>query len=173
MQKVNEQLVHQRPIEPKDHSLIYNSLLRSFEAHGIASYRADKDSFFGCYKKEVEKFLNRCYGICAVNPGDHDQIYAYILFEHTNFFQGIYPHRPAPILHYVYVKAAFRNMGFASWLIDSMLSACKATGNEKLGPIIITHLTEHFDAYLQPKGRFTYNPYLLGELHGSSETATD
>lgn len=161
MQKVSSLHVHQRPIEPMDHGLIYNSLLKSYQQQGYGAEGLDKELFFANHKKQVEKILSSCYGICAVSPGDHDLIYAYILFDLPRDTL-----EAKPIMHYVYVKTAFRKMGFATWLIDSMMRSC---GSGPM-PITITHRTKAFQRFVEPKGDFVFNPYILGELHGSSQT---
>lgn len=159
MQKVNELLVHQRPLEQADHGLIYNSLLKSYQQQGYGVEGINKGIFFAHHKKQIEKLLEHCLGICAVNPGDHDQIYAYILFSKPVM---------TPILHYVYVKAPFRNMGFATWLIESMHSSNGGYDSESC-QTQITHRTHPFQKFIEPKGKYLFNPYLLGELHGSDQ----
>lgn len=146
-----------RLITPVDYGLIFNSLLKSYQQEGFGAEGVEKALFFANHKRVVEKTLARCRGIAAVNIGDPDQIYAYILFDVQ---QGY----PCPIIHYVYVKRSFRNLGFAKWLIDHVKDVSKYSGDE----FIITHNTKSFKRYMEPKGKYLFNPYMLGELYNAS-----
>lgn len=152
MHKINQSLIESRPVSKTDHALIYISLLRSYRKIGAGATGIPKEVFYNQHKLVVEKILENCLGICAVNPGDPHQIYGYVLFEPG----------PFPILHYVYVKQTFRQMGLGNWLLGQIGQIVGPDGEAK--PVVITHRTTVFRDYIEPKGNYTYNPYLLGEL---------
>ncbi len=143
MLKIARESLAARKISSADHPLVYKSLLRSYKKLGAGATGIDREVYFKHHAIIVENILKED-GLCAVSPEDDDLIYGYILFNKDKMR-----------LHYVYVKEVFRHMGIAGFLLSEI--------NPNNEPLTMTHRTSLFRDFLEPKGHYIYNPYLLGE----------
>ncbi len=85
-----------RPLREEDKALIFNSWLRSFESSERAGLWTSKASYRAHYEPIIGSLIHQTRIYC--NPEDEDQIFGYICCDSEN-----------KILHYIYVKALFRD----------------------------------------------------------------
>lgn len=131
-------------------AFIYNSWLKSYGKSDEARRMIARVYFQGYEKIIKDIFDSGAYVALALNPDDHDQILGYIVFSFDDQFN-------LSIVHYVYVKEAFRKLGIAQRLLASIHSKPKEEA------IICTFANEIFDA-LKDKYLLTYNPFMRGKL---------
>lgn len=120
---------------------VYKSWINSYKNHAdVIPY----SMYRKLYQAIVDRILKRP-GACVVlayNPAEPDQLLGFAAFE-----------RDSPTLHYIYVKADFRNAGVGSDLLEFLLpegcDAFKYTFNTSLGR-----------KYLGPRGG-RYKPALI------------
>jgi GNAT superfamily N-acetyltransferase len=91
------------------------------------------------------ELIRRCTPLLAVHPDYSGQVFGWICSEIK---------RGQQILHFVYVRKPFRQMGIASALLDSVFP--------KLGeaPVFLTHPSKTM-RYHKDRWRLHYNPYLV------------
>ena len=85
--------------------------------------------------------------LVACNPSDPSQLYGYILAGEE---EGVI------VIHFLYVKHTFRNMGIGKTLLD-------AVGHSSDNAAVYTHHTRMADR-LSSKYNLVYHPYLLFDL---------
>ena len=90
----------------------------------------------------LKKILTNCTLLVACDPEDPDVIWGYVAFDQVD-----------PVLHFVYVKGAFRRMGIGTRLLNE----ARLMLNE---PVIVSHRTEGlFKAW--PNVKWRWNPYRM------------
>ena len=90
----------------------------------------------------LKKILNKCTLLVACDPEDPDVIWGYVAFDQVD-----------PVLHFVYVKGAFRRMGIGTRLLSE-------AGLILDEPVIVSHRTESlFKAF--PNVKWRWNPYRM------------
>lgn len=125
-----------------DVPFIFNSWLKSYR--GSSSAKAVSNPvYFEFQHKAIEKLLQRSQVFMLCSAEDSTQVYGYIVTEEVE---------QVPIMHYCYVKYAFRGMGLCSALM-------KHAKLDKNKGGFYTHDT-HAAAKLLGKTKFVYNPYL-------------
>lgn len=92
-----------------DLNFVRSAWLRSHRAH---CEWAPKGEYFALHHDVVEGLLVRGTTLLAVNAADEDQILGFVCGESRH---------ETPILHYVYVKRAFRGNGVAMVLVSALL----------------------------------------------------
>ena len=130
-------------------AFIYNSWLKSYGKSNEARRMIGRVYFQG-----FENIINQirdsnAYVALALNPDDSDQILGYVVFSFDDEIA-------LSVIHYVYVKEAFRRLGIAKKLLD------QAHGKVKDEAIICTFANEIFDE-LKDKYLLTYNPFMRGK----------
>ena len=98
----------------------------------------------------LKKILNKCTLLVACDPDDPDVIWGYVAFDQEN-----------PVLHFVYVKGAFRKMGIGTRLMDEAFKRCDGCWSQ-IGdhPVVVSHRTESlFKAW--PNVKWRWNPYRM------------
>lgn len=131
-----------RSATESDVAFVFNSWLKSYR-NSNSCKSISNPVYFDFQHKVIEKLLARCVVLVVCEATDPSQIYGYIVYESV---EGI------PILHYAYVKHAFRGMGICSMLFaEAQLN--KDTGG------FYTHETPSAMKLLV-KSKFVYNPYL-------------
>lgn len=130
---------------PSDDPFIFSSWLKSYFVGSDFCKDMTKTTFYAYHHKIVERILRRSQALIVTPIGEDDLILAYMVSEVATATN--------PILHYLYVKEAFRGDGMASLLIKTAGIPQKAT---------ITHVTnaKNID-YLRNKHEFNYCPYLM------------
>jgi GNAT superfamily N-acetyltransferase len=129
----------------KEKAFIYNSWLKSFGKSTEARRMAAKVYFEG-YSKIVDSILKNSFVAIALNPDDADQILGYVVFNYDEDIN-------LSVVHYVYVKEAFRKLGIAKKLMEQI--------QPKLGEeaMICTFANHIFDD-LRDKYLLTYDPFM-------------
>lgn len=139
-ENIKSQVQIRNATEP-DVPFIFNSWLKSYRgANAVKSIT--NPVYFEFQHKTIEGLLKRCQVLVLCNSADSSQVYGYLIFEQV---EGI------DVLHYAYVKHAFRNMG----LCNLLLSTAKISPNGGF----YTHET-HTSTKLCGKKKLVYNPYL-------------
>jgi hypothetical protein len=100
-----------RPAEESDTNMILSDWLKSFRRSPLATDMTNAVYFRG-HEALVKKALKRSEIICAVNKEDPNHVFGWICFEKQSI----------PILHYLYVKEAFRKFGIGTNLFHHMRS---------------------------------------------------
>ncbi len=112
----------------------------------------------------LKKILNKCTLLVACDPEDTDVIWGYVAFntgdpvpENDGFFEI----DRSPVLHFVYVKGAFRRMGIGTRLMEEAFERCNGSWSQiEDHPVVVSHRTESlFKAWPQVKWR--WNPYRM------------
>jgi len=90
----------------------------------------------------LKKILTNCTLLVACDPEDPDVIWGYVAFDQVD-----------PVLHFVYVKGAFRRMGIGTRLLNEARLMLD-------DPVIVSHRTESlFKAW--PNVKWRWNPYRM------------
>jgi hypothetical protein len=131
-------------MKPEHRNFILKSTMNSYRMSPFAK-AIPADFFYPGEAKLILKLLQHCDFRIAVNPSDEYQIYAFMLFNKTN---GV------PLLHFVFTKKVFRQMGIANNLLREF---------KEFDKIMHTYYTRDFDFVLK-KYRKIYNPYIRLEL---------
>lgn len=124
-----------------DYNFLASSWLKSFRKF---EPKISADVYYKHHNKLIDLIMQRAKVIIACNEHDEEQVFGYIVYEEC----------PISIVHYVYVKEAYRKMGIA-----------KALG--KAGHItdvfVFTHLTHASYTVFKDKKSY-YNPYRRYQL---------
>jgi hypothetical protein len=121
---------------------IFNSWLKSYR-NANACKSISNPVYFDFQHKLIEKILKRSQVEMLCSPDDPTQVYGYIVSERI---EGVI------VLHYCYVKYAFRGIGLCSMLMQHIKLDKQAGG-------FYTHDT-HAIVKVLGKSNFVYNPYL-------------
>lgn len=123
-------------------AFIFNSWLKSF--HAAPAAKAILPAiYFDAQHKLIEALLKRCTVLVACSSADSTQLMGYVVVEHM---------QEVPVLHYAYVKHAFRGLGIAKMLMQN----AAVTGNG-----FYTHRTDAaIKLFDKRQSGLVYNPYL-------------
>ena len=110
----------------------------------------------------LKKILNKCTLLVACDPDDPDVIWGYVAFDAglpVPGNSGSYELNRTPVLHFVYVKGAFRRMGIGNRLMDEAFERCNGCWAQIADhPVVVSHRTESlFKAW--PSVKWRWNPY--------------
>lgn len=131
------------PPEDKDIPFIRDSWLKSYrDSEWVAGIPSD--IFYRSHGAIVGELLYNSIIKTARWSKDHNQIYGWIAAE---------KYKDALVIHYVYVKSAFRKMGIGRTLFFSLEDI-------KTQDLLCTHRT-WTHKWLSKKINIKYNPYLL------------
>jgi hypothetical protein len=134
--------VHIRSATEADVPFIFNSWLKSYRSSNFCK-AVSNPVYFEFQHKAIEKLLQRSQVFMLCSAEDESQVFGYIVCEEVE---------QIPILHYCYVKFAFRNMGLCNMLL-------KHAKLDKSKGGFYTHDT-HAATKVFGKSKFVYNPYL-------------
>lgn len=147
-----------RGFKSEDQDFIFDSWLRSYresenkvwvfeirdpKSDGVRRQIKD-DVFFPEHRRLIQK-LN-CPALIACNPDDEDQIYGYLVGKHFT---------DSSVIHYIYVKEAFKHMKVASTLIERF---------QPQKTLFYTHLNYDGAKLIeqnQTKTNWCFNPYFF------------
>lgn len=151
-EKNNE--VAYRLLDPNEHNFVFHSFLKSYRDSPMV--RGVPNTIY--FKKQhdlIETFLidPRSRAIVACNPQDPEQVYGYILAQSLPSDNG-----DLLVVHWVYVKQPFRNLGIAKALFEKLN---KLPAQKPTAAIQYTHRVKTVDRLLQSYPHVTFNPYLL------------
>jgi GNAT superfamily N-acetyltransferase len=123
---------------PVAKNLIYATWLRCYEASSLAAKNIPRDVFFGEHHKLLDSIFARGPEVrLAVLPDEPDVVLGWSVHE-------------GGIVHFVYVKPAFRKHGVAAALLEGVQR-----------PFVYTHWTHALRELHGKLAGCVYNPYLL------------
>jgi ribosomal protein S18 acetylase RimI-like enzyme len=140
-----------RPSVEEDLPFIYNSWLKSYRFSHFGE-KITNTIYFTDHHKVLENLIKHSKVIVACNPEDPSQVYGYIV---GGAREGVF------LLHFLYVKHTFRNMGIGKTLLDAM-------GHDSSSAAVYTHHTRMADK-LASKHNFVYHPYLMFDVKEVSD----
>jgi len=147
-------IVAVRPATSDDIAFIFSTWLHNFKSGSLFAKRIPYAVFFQNHHRVLERILARpeVQSLVACPSDSPDTIVGYLIHEGN-------------VVHYVYVKGAFRKLGVAR--------ALAVAAKLDLEKVVCSHWTFAADD-LAMKGKLLYNPYLMfnqrGENHERSES---
>lgn len=138
-----------REVRPSDINFIYATWLRSFRYGSTLGKSLTNTVFFFEYNKVIDNLLSKSTVLVACLENDEEIVFGYIVYEED-------------IIHYVFIKESFRQMGIAKMLVKQFLVL----------PDKCTHETFIADAIIK-KYNLIYNPFLLYNRGLLNETKED
>lgn len=124
--------------EPQDVNFIFATWLKSYKHSSAFASRIPDKLFFKGHHAVLERLLPRCEVLITTLAGEPNTIIGYAVLEPS-------------VIHFVYVKKPFRQMGVASGLLAHIdPNAC-----------IYTHETQMWRHLLLKWPNAQYNPYAL------------
>ncbi len=124
-----------------DYNFIASSWLKSFRKF---EPKVDSDVYYKHHNRLIDSIMARSKVIIACNENDNEQVFGYIVYEES----------PISIVHYTYVKEAYRKMGIAK----ALSRAAHITD-----VFVFTHLTHASYTVFKDKKSY-YNPYRRHKL---------
>lgn len=136
-----------RSIEMADYNFIFNSWLKCYKNNSYFAKRIRNNVFFKYHHQVVERILDRASTrvLMAVSILDPNVVYGYLVTEKFDDNKDI--------LHFTYIKEAFRKFGIGKELI-------KASGINP-NEAIISHWTFDIDELSKKFPNMSYCPYLI------------
>lgn len=135
-----------RSVSSKDIPFIYSSWLKSYKFGSDSMKNMRSSVFFENYREILDIILTKSEILIACLKEDEDVILGYICYE------------PTAIVHYCFIKEAFRNLGIASDLY-------RLTDlHNRYITTVYTHDTKQLKTLINNKDKykdFLYNPLLL------------
>lgn len=133
-----------RDKQPSDHDFIFDAWLKNYQATSYFAKRITKQTFMACHSLLIENILARPSTIGKI-AGDADfTIYGFIVAEHIE---------QNPIVHYLYVRPEYRELGIAKSLIESIGLQTKH--------FEVSHWTPDLNPIQFKHRQFDYNPYRI------------
>lgn len=131
-----QMILELRPAVPADINFIYSTFLRGLYFGNDLYSQIDQDSYFDAYSKVLTNLLTKpgTETTVAHLPGEPDVMVGFSISSGT-------------VLHYVFVKAAFRKQGVATQLVRPDTK-------------VVTHITKPGNAIRKKRG-WAFNPFLL------------
>lgn len=130
-----------RPPQQSDRNFIFDSWLKSYK-ESYEGKRIPSKIYFKIFQPELERIIEKSQVCVACDPEDHDQIYAYVVYEYIDDILCI---------HWAFTKHTFRRLGIMNDLIKQI--------NVSNNPILCTYIGINYDA-LKNKYNLIYNPGL-------------
>jgi len=128
-----------RLAKPEDLNFIFSCWLRNYRHSSQFARKISNTVYYKYHHKVIERIIGRGAQVrIAHQVGEPDIILGFACMES---FEN------TPVLHFIYVKKAFRGLGIAKKLVW------------ELENLQFTHLTENLDLEKHPL--FVYNPYLI------------
>lgn len=124
----------------KDLAFIYHNWLGSYRFNNTIHPQV----FFFEHRRVLDRLIRKSQSLILCNPEDPDHIYGFAFYELDPLNS---------IIHYIYVKPAYRNLGMAKKLIEMM-------GLDLDKRILCSHLTP-ISRKLRKQLNALFNPYLL------------
>lgn len=142
-----------RTAKQADLPFIFSGWLDSYANTSPLTINVLKSTFFREHRKAIDRLIRR----------DGMQVVIICLDDDPNVLCGFLVFEQPSIIHYAYVKAAFRRLGI-------MRGAMEMAG-VKLDDATCTHWT-YMVSHMKAKWpKLTFNPYLLEVDHGRSTVA--
>lgn len=132
-----------RDVTQSDVNFIFNSWLKSFRAGRLAS-KVDNSVYYAEQHKVIEKLIANGTTHIACDPNEPGEIYGYVNYQ---MIDGVF------VMHYIYTKHTFRNMGIARQLLKHIKHDFKTAA-------CCSHLSPAAEK-LHAKYNLVYHPYIL------------
>lgn len=132
-----------RAASQEDVAFIFNSWLKSYRNSHFSRY-IDNTVYYSEHHKLIERLVSDNQVLIACNTEDPNQLYGYICAGRVDNFL---------VVHYIYVKHSFRNLGIGKQLLNAFDHDPSVAG-------IYTHHTKLADR-LGPRYNFVFHPYLM------------
>lgn len=142
-------LVDIRPMQAADENFVIHSWLKAnWDLYASKLPGIDRDAYYRGQQGVIVRALDRPLSeVLVVTPrGDGLTIIAWVCSEKM-------PHHPETILHFVYVKEAFRDMGIAGLLV-------RAAGMDP-ERLVYTHTNKRAAKIMSRRPNSSFNPWLL------------
>ena len=123
-----------------DHSFILNSWLRSYYNTANINPVIPRKVFFKHEPDFIKYFLKEHYTMVAYDPNDRSHILGYCVYKPE-----------LDLLHYIYVKDSFRNLGIGKQLLEESFHRLKELNCSYWTPRLKRFKNNYY---------FNYNPYL-------------
>lgn len=133
--------VQVRKATEADVPFIFNSWLKSFRS-SVTAKSISNPVYFDFHHKTIEKILQKSDVVVLCDAADPSQVFGYLVHQDIDGVR---------VLHYAYIKFAFRGIGLCNLLLKEA-NISKENGG------FYTHDTHNSAKVLGPK--FVYNPYL-------------
>ena len=137
-------------VRPYDESIDKNFILatwmNSYYEYASRNCYLKKEIFFDEHEKIILELLNKDNVAVLSFSNDHTFIIGYV----------VYQDKIKKIIHYIFIKAPFRNLSYSKILLNSI-------GLNK--DFLFTHSTKKFSKILKGNTH-TYNPYLFYNNQG-------
>jgi hypothetical protein len=132
-----------RPMVETDRSFVLATWLNSYRHGAPATRKLSTDLYYRHHHPLAEAALTRSTVSVACLPDTPNVILGYLIVE-------------GPVIHFAYVKQAFRRMRVLSQLLDD------STLPPDLADVAVTHGTHNFFDWLHAKyPACVFNPYLF------------
>lgn len=121
-----------RPMQAGDAGLVYDSWLKSYRAAKRQQVEADPAALFNARKYDssqgqlIDRLLQRSAVIVLCSPSDESEVFGYVVFERLG---------TRAVLHWLYVKHPFRQLGFARRLFNAARGDCALTTHSHATPL--------------------------------------
>jgi hypothetical protein len=137
---MNEAVI--REVTNDDLPFVYSTWLRSYRYNSQFARKLTNKVYYEWHHKAIERILARG-ATCSIICDEHDRnvVFGYLVWELAG---------PHAIIHFAYVKKAFRNLG----LMNQLLQASGKTFN------MFSHYTEFCDEYAK-RHELVYCPYVI------------
>lgn len=137
-----------RSATPNDIPFIYSSWLKSYKHDSLFGKSIRSSTFFNNYKEVLDNLLSNSDILICYFPEDKNVILGYMVYSSN-------------ILHYSFVKQAFRRYGIARSMYNHLFK-------DDL-KIIYTHFTQYLNSFIDKFTNFEYNPMILYKKGESNE----
>ncbi len=133
-----------RKFKETDRDFITRSILMSFMHGSKEVQKINRDSYMQAHNGTLNKLIDNCESLIICDPEDEDLIYGFIIYENGEKFD---------VLHYIYVRKAFRKNRFAAELLSKVF---------KKRNLAVSHMTDEFKPARLKKlwEKVIYDPYL-------------
>lgn len=145
MPKIRPEEITLRDGTSDDLPFIYATWLRSQRKQGDNSQIRNR-TYFEQKAIEIRRLISSAQVIVASSPEDQAQIFGYLVGSSLKSLQ---------VIHYVYVKTAFRKLGIATNMATHFSGPSfmkEEVGITSMGPVIAT---------IKDRYRLVFNPYLV------------
>lgn len=134
-----------RPFVESDSPYIYSTWLKHYKYSSEFAMRIPAHTFYEMHKQIIERIINRKSTQIKIASLKEDKeiIVGYLVTETYK--------APSPLLHWIYTKRTFRNMGIARHMLDTV----------DLSSSPFTHFTKDMSWLMKKYPGLNYNPYLL------------
>lgn len=126
-----------------DVNFIFSTWQKTYR-HSVKTAGIPSEVYYSQQHVLIEGLMKTACIIIACDPKDQSQIYGYLCYD---TIEG------APVVHFAYVKKAYRALGIAKLMLNN------STVDIKL-PFFITHHTAPISRISTEKYVLVYNPYL-------------